>query len=539
MSTTCGIDLELHKVRTALLNGVNPLNEIRDNLDKLSAEEIMSILDKTDDLVTTALVYGKDYKINNKLLDSDGKVSRYVFKDTGSLAFTKRATDDTKLLGVKKYGKDRVEDESGLKKSLIQANGGTLIHAVNEAIMEELIELDTTGLVKKNNKTLKNSKQIAKENGLMNDHYNQLFLTVKEIFNQILEKQKKVDPKAQAIIKTEKFLFSKDMGTSIDLMYMLSNKKVGVFDYKSMTPYKDAVDKDKHLITANWITPFKLQGMSSQMTNIQTILAKELGLEVESMRIVPIQVEYEMNNKYELTGKIAIIRGGSASSEYLKQIPMIAEKFDNEKLNETLKSLLILKNNTLADLNGTQSPKKRIILNARLSKLQSQINSIQVDRDIQKIYEYFKELVDKYSHYENGSYALKNLDDEFFDKVVDGETIKEKNPHYLSLDELRALRESITTLNSIVTSTEEFMKELNITDKEKFNLFRQIESEISKRSQVMISDINQRLLHRVLTDKQILELKSGGTRFALPFSTLGTLKIPKLELNIKVEYKWN
>ena len=29
--------------------------------------------------------------------------------------------------------------------------------------------------------------------------------------------------------------------------------------------------------------------------------------------------------------------------------------------------------------------------------------------------------------------------------------------------------------------------------------------------------------------KQILELKSGGTRFALPFSTLGTLKIPKLE----------
>ena len=29
--------------------------------------------------------------------------------------------------------------------------------------------------------------------------------------------------------------------------------------------------------------------------------------------------------------------------------------------------------------------------------------------------------------------------------------------------------------------------------------------------------------------KQILELKSGGTRFALPFSKLGTLKIPKLE----------
>ena len=29
--------------------------------------------------------------------------------------------------------------------------------------------------------------------------------------------------------------------------------------------------------------------------------------------------------------------------------------------------------------------------------------------------------------------------------------------------------------------------------------------------------------------KQILELKSGGTRFALPFSTLCTLKIPKLD----------
>ena len=36
-------------------------------------------------------------------------------------------------------------------------------------------------------------------------------------------------------------------------------------------------------------------------------------------------------------------------------------------------------------------------------------------------------------------------------------------------------------------------------------------------------------IYKESLDKQILELKSGGTRFALPFSTLCTLKIPKLE----------
>ncbi len=515
MNTTCGINLELYKIKESLLKGINPLNQIKENIDKLSAEEIYNILLSTDNIVTSQLVYGKDLKIDNRLLDSDGKVSRYVFKDTNQVAFTKRATDTGKLSDVKTFNKTNVDSRSRTPDSLIQANGGTVIHAIAESIMEELIEQDITGLINKNKKTLTPSKTIAKLNLISNDNYNQIFLVVKDIFEQIKEKQKKVNPKEQAYIMTEKFLFSADMGTTLDVMYLLSNKKTGVFDYKSITPYYAHLDAKKNINTVNWIPVNKLQAMSSQMTNINSILKDELGFEVESIRVVPIQTEYESKSEknleagFRLTGKLASIKAGTRSSEYLSQIPMIVEKFENEKLNETLEKLLILKNNILIDLNSTKSPKKRIVLTARLGKIQGQINNIQVDKDIQKIYEYFQELVTKYSYYENGSYSLKNLDEEFIESTIDGEVIKQKNPNYLSLEELKELRRSLITLSSIISSTEEFMKELDIVDKEKYTYLRKIEAEMTKRSQVMISDLNQRMLNRVLTSQQIKELKDS------------------------------
>ena len=528
MNTTCGIDLELYKIKESLLKGINPLRQIKDKIEELSSEEIYNILLSTDNIVTSELVYGKDLKIDNRLLDSDGKVSRYVFVDDKKVAFTKRATDAGKISNTKIFSKSKVDTTSRTNDSLIQANTGTIIHAIGESIMEELILADTTGLIAKSNKTVKPSKTIAKENGITNDNYNQLYLVVKDIFDQIKEKQNKVNPKEKAYIMTEKFLFSADMGTTLDVMYMLSNKKVGVFDYKSITPYYEHLDKNKNISNVNWIPSYKLQAMSSQMTNIHSILKDELGFEVESIRIVPIQTEYESKNEKNLeagnrlTGKLTALKAGKRSSDYLSQIPMIVEKFENEKLNETLEKLLILKNNILADLNSTNSPKKRIALTARLNKIQNQINSIQVDKDIQKIYEYFKELVNKYSYYENGTYSLKNLDEQYIEETIDGELIKTKNPNYQSLEELKELRRSLVTLGSIIASTEEFMKELDIKDKEKYNYLRKIESEITKRSQVMISDLNQRLLHRVLTSQQITELKDSyklgslGSLFSRP-----------------------
>ena len=90
MNTTCGIDLELYKIKESLLKGINPLRQIKDKIEELSSEEIYNILLSTDNIVTSELVYGKDLKIDNRLLDNDGKVSRYVFIDTKILAFIKK-----------------------------------------------------------------------------------------------------------------------------------------------------------------------------------------------------------------------------------------------------------------------------------------------------------------------------------------------------------------------------------------------------------------------------------------------------------------
>ena len=105
MSTTCGINLELTKVKDDLLKGINPLEQIKDNLDQLSNIDIAKLINQVSDYFETSLVDGTTLKLNKGLLDSSGKVSRYVYKGTSNIAFKGRATDTSKLADLKKWGK--------------------------------------------------------------------------------------------------------------------------------------------------------------------------------------------------------------------------------------------------------------------------------------------------------------------------------------------------------------------------------------------------------------------------------------------------
>ena len=49
MSTTCGINLELTKVKDDLLKGINPLEQIKNNLDQLSNIDIAKLINQVSD----------------------------------------------------------------------------------------------------------------------------------------------------------------------------------------------------------------------------------------------------------------------------------------------------------------------------------------------------------------------------------------------------------------------------------------------------------------------------------------------------------
>ena len=522
MSTTCGINLELTKVKDDLLKGINPLEQIKDNLEQLSNIDIAKLINQVSDYFETSLVDGTALKLNKGLLDSSGKVSRYVYKGTSNIAFKGRATDTSKLADLKKWGAD-VRTESEKSDNIIKAEKGTVIHAAAQFIMNSLIREDKSGLIWDSKETLSDKSSIL---AMLHSNpkkaesiYNALEKGVKEIFEQIKEKQRLVDPTKQAIILTEKMVFDTNTGSTMDLFYMLSNKKAGVFDYKSITPYNNSLlDDEGNLISDKWISSHKQMTMNLQMSKIAELVKTSLGIDLEMARIAPIQVHFEFKDKKEwqkgsiLKNELSTLKIGKDESEFLKQIPMIVEKFDSKELNENLNKLLILKNNLLIEINATGKTawKKKQTLEYRLRKVQSQINSLQVDKDLENIYTFYKELVDKYSAYETGSYKLKNIDDEYIEYLNDrGEKIIEKNPNYLTLEDIRDLEISLKTLLSILYSTEEFMKELNIKDKEKYDYFRQIEAQYVKRANYMLKELEETKLHRVLTSSQIKALKDS------------------------------
>ena len=76
--TTCSIDTSLTRIKDDLLKGINTLHQIKNNLDSLSNKDIGDIISSISNLFETKLVDGKDLKLNKGLLDSSGKINRYV-----------------------------------------------------------------------------------------------------------------------------------------------------------------------------------------------------------------------------------------------------------------------------------------------------------------------------------------------------------------------------------------------------------------------------------------------------------------------------
>lgn len=532
--TTCSIDTSLTRIKDDLLKGINPLHQIKNNLDSLSNKDIGDIISSISNLFETKLVDGKDLKLNKGLLDSSGKINRYVWAGTNQVAFTNRATDVAKNADLKKYGKD-TRTESEKEDNLIKAEKGTAIHSVAEYIMQDLIEKDTSGLIEKN--TYYTKPDIKKLLFNLNSDYdeavvifNKLKIGIKEILEQIKEKQLKADPTKKAVILTERTIFDIQTGGTVDLMYILSNKKAGIFDYKSINPYsKSLLDEDGNLISDKWISHHKQHTMNLQLSKLQDMIKNSLGLELEMARIVPIQVHFEFKKKKEwrpgsiLKNNISSIKIGKEESEFLKQIPMIKEEFDSKTLNQVLDNLLILKNNLVIEINSLSNSawRKKNQLENRLRNVQSQINNLQVDKDLDNIYQFYQELVNRYSSYEEGTFKLKNIEDQYLE-VLDGngQMVQEKNPDYLSLEEIRDLEMSLKTLLSIIYSTEEFMKELNITDKSKFEKFREIEAQYIKRTNYMLSELSDIKLHRVVASDKIEALKDSYSLGKIGFYAL-------------------
>lgn len=168
-----------------------------------------------------------------------------------------------------------------------------------------------------------------------------LELGVKEIVDEIFALQAKIDSSAKPFIHFEAFIAdpTKDMGGTMDVFTIFSNKTAITYDYKFLNAGSDSTfgtGANKILTSDGFIHGIKKEGWKLQQGTYKKILLERYGIaDVLATKIAPVWIDFagKIENK-----KLNKVRIGKQQSEYLKHIHATYAKTGIEEIDKLLKS---------------------------------------------------------------------------------------------------------------------------------------------------------------------------------------------------------
>tara|TARA_R110002167_G_scaffold693_4_gene3001 strand:+ start:11652 stop:16883 length:5232 start_codon:yes stop_codon:yes gene_type:complete len=364
---------------------------------------------------------------------------RYVGKASGPYAGTiiKGRVSDKVKQHFWRLNRGKIRDLGGKEAKLRLSNNemrkvtGTMGHTVMEELVNFYINKKGTK-AEILNRSLFNAAQ-----------FNVLDQGVKDLIAQIKKVQKdEVDPEGKVVIKTEQMITNRDqsVGGSIDLIAIFSDNSAAIYDYKFVSPSKQAgyVDKTTNRIVED---PFnvKMTTYDLQMAQYKQALEQNYGVtQVRQSRIIPIHVRYKTAKDGKLTNNITVVQMGTKYSEFLEQIPVAGELTRFEDINKLIRKLLVRKASVDRQL---QTKKYKAgssfeALKAQQGKIAKQLRVLQIDQDL--------------------AYVVKSLGEDIKvikDKLAtNNEFLKsgEVNPNYLTDTDLNDLLSDLMFYQSLV-----------------------------------------------------------------------------------------
>lgn len=481
----------------------------KDEID--SPEKLDKVFKLTRQIIKTAevevKVLGTTVKAKLHLSEGD-KIQRYVDVNTGKLILDSRVTDAVQEKFIKSQRGDmkKVKEVSERKDNVIKANGGTKVHALAQYFMEWIVAEDKSGLVEKNsseyNKPLntEESRKLRNELGISKQDADILYDGVKEIFDEIVSRQKKLDKTGKVRIYTEQLIMDvgakQSIGGTIDLLAVFSNMMAMKFDYKTMTPKKGSMPEGT-INDPEWIPYYKYEDFDIQTRELRRILTERYGVKgFYADRIVPIHIEYGYNTeKKEMIDKIDKIRMGTKNrtgSEYLEQIPMGELNTGIKKLDEQIEILTISLHNDLKRLNDRYDSG----LAAKISRRRMVLAKLALKQDVNYMLADVRKIVEKF--YDKAGKPV-NIHDQYIDE--------ELNPHYLTTREINDLYEEMYAYQGILKTSDQLFVELEFTDeveKDKYDLNRyRILGAINE----LLPVLAQERIDRILSEDDILAIR--------------------------------
>jgi hypothetical protein len=424
-------------------------------------EKLDKVFRLTKEIIKTAEVevevLGKKIRVALHLTEGD-KIARYVDAVTGKLVLDKRVTDavQEKFLR-KKIGGAEITKQ---KETVIKAGVGTRVHKAMENLINYIIHTkpsEYVEIISANPATsAEDIQKILKENDLNRDSGNALYKGALEIYNQIIAKQKKIDPEGKVRIYPEQIVMdlgaSVSEGGTIDLLAVYSNMEASIFDYKTMSPKtKEHLDSNTGQVNNdNWIPTYKYDDFDIQLTRLAKILTERYGIKgIVSNRIVPIQVKlgYDIKEKTTTDKVVNLWMGGE--NEFLSQIAVRESSTGIKELDKRIESLYSIFHNLVTESEEKSSPELR----DRIARKRKVLSKLIVKQDINYMLEDIKNLAVRY-------YNVLTNKENTRDELINGKP----NPKYISSIELKELREELEVYQGILNNSKVFIAELGLKD---------------------------------------------------------------------------
>ena len=394
-------------------------------------------------------------------------------------------------------------------ENLMAMEVGNVIHDVNQGIMENLIDQDKSGLIKKNdepeyNYTRRSDQDLKNHIGLRKDVQDQMFGNLKDgvrdLFNDIKKMQESIDPSSQAMIFTEQFIgeFIEDFGGTADLLVMYSDGSMDIFDWKTKMPVDSKVQFDQvkqqyNLIDKNWL-PLQFETvLERQVSQIKSVLSSRFKVpKFRRTRGIPLHIRYSKREvpgetyQTEIQREIKHITVGTKQDPLLQQIP-IRETMGHRELDRTITYL----ENEIHNLSVDYYTKKlsageRAKIGSRLAKKRESKNQLILDKDISNLMDDFKSLVGMYTNEAGELLDIDNKD----------------SPTYLDSRKLDDLIERMESYKTILETTSDFHAEVlmegdNIGDR------KDTVRELTTKTTEMLNNLRSKRFDRTISQDDI------------------------------------
>lgn len=353
-----------------------------------------------------------------------------------------RVTDSVKEFYKNKFKKN-VEDKP---YNITLALKGTILHKYLELIGDKIFNNEKVYWKEIEAEVI---KQLTDQNDLANvdfltkpssffklteTQFGELISGMNAIKNQVLAKQKMIDPKGEVKFFPELLIYdqSEDLAGTIDLAVVYSNGTVGIYDYKGI----DFNDTQK-------LPLYKEQAYELQISLYKKVLSRAYGVKnFGETRIIPIDMK--MTKTGEGFYKVAMGAAGLNDTKrpYLEQIPVDREMTDDKQLNISLTKMLNLYDKLSKQLSSDWKNER---LRNRVERLREAIRGIQLRGDIAFIFNEINSIYSDFNQREN---------------------LPKDSPHYMTLDFLSELRETVEVYRKFGINAMETAKKNPETSKE-------------------------------------------------------------------------